>query len=357
VSSAALEVQTAIFAILDADATLSALVTGVFDDVPESYTDFPYVTLGEDVLTEFDTDGLLGFRVSVTIHCWSQYKGQRETKLIQDAIYRALHHIDVTVSGYNMVLSRQVDQTSERDPDGMTRHGVQTFEILIREGGPLPASSILSPLNVDLLAMYTMDDISGATLADESLVGRDGTITGATAVAGHLNNALSFNGSSDSVDLGAGALIPTTGDFSVTLWLKPSDLTGTHTLFSQWQDSQTTTRFRIATNGLALDIRYGSGITTTGEVLTNSVYQMVTVQVESGFVEMFVNAASVLAPAAVSGTLTSAGALLGANSTSGSVYNANVGTFFAGDMDQVRIFNRALTQSEIDELYNSGVGA
>jgi hypothetical protein len=220
----------------------------------------------------------------------------------------------------------------------------------------LSTPSITDPNHPDLLAFYTMDNISGSTLVDESPNNNDSTIVGATAVSGHLDNALNFT-TNDYVDNGSGALIPTTGDFSVVLWFKPTNLTGTHTLLSQWQDSVTSTRFRIATSTLRLSIRHGSGTITTGEVLTLSTYQMITVQKTGSNIETFVNSISIDGPTAVSGTLTSAGSLFGANSTSGSVYNANVGTFLEGEMDQVRIFDRALTQPEIDTIYNSGVGA
>lgn len=130
--SAAFELQKAIFVALDADAPLAALVSDeIYDDVPDDHETFPYVTIGEDVLTQWDTDGTTGFEASVTIHTWSRYRGAKEVKEIQQAIYDVLHNSGLTITGYDTILIQQRSQEAMRDPDGKTRHGVQTFEVLL----------------------------------------------------------------------------------------------------------------------------------------------------------------------------------------------------------------------------------
>lgn len=131
--SAGLEAQKAIFDILSASVPISAAVSGVFDDVAVNYDLFPYITIGEDVLTEWDLDAEGGFSASVTIHTWSRVKGQVETKTIQGLIYTALHRVALTLTTYDCILCRQTEQISSKDPDGLTRHGVQTFALLLRE--------------------------------------------------------------------------------------------------------------------------------------------------------------------------------------------------------------------------------
>jgi hypothetical protein len=356
-SSAALEVQTAIFAILDADATLSALVTGVFDDVPESYTDFPYVTLGEDVLTEYDTDALFGFRVSVTIHCWSQYKGQRETKLVQDAIYLALHHASLTVSGYNVILSRQVDQTSERDPDGMTRHGVQTFELLVR------GFSIFSPTHSDLLAFYTMDNISGSTLVDENSGTRNATIVGTTTTTGLLGDAMQM-GSPNFIDVsdqhGDAKLITATQDFEIVMWTFGNTSTGT--VFAQYSAAAVNgTRFQCLVNGATLTIQAGaSGGVSSLSAFLGTGWNMVTF-FKTGGDTFGVSVNNVVDNTGPGGPILEWGALIGARTTSQatdpSTYNTLLENHFPGKIDQFRVFGRALTVAERTDLYNSGAGA
>ena len=131
-------IQSAIFGALDADVTLSGLVTGVYDDVPQpsdagSSSAFPYVTIGEAVHTEWDTDTTLGDDCTITVHAWSRYEGRKEIKDIQGAIYYVLHRSNLSVSGYTTVGVDWQQSESFVDSDGETRHGVQTFRVILDE--------------------------------------------------------------------------------------------------------------------------------------------------------------------------------------------------------------------------------
>jgi hypothetical protein len=346
-SSAALEVQTAIFAILDADVTLSALVTGVFDDVPESYTDFPYVTLGEDVLTEFDTDGVLGFRVSVTIHCWSQYKGQRETKLVQDAIYQALHHAALSLPSWSNVLTRQVDQTSERDPDGMTRHGVQTLELLVRD---IPA--LLKASNPDLLAFWDYEGITTATLIDRSGNGNDGTITGAVAVPSVIGDGLSFNGNPPISGVATRFVVfdpvVMAADFTVSIWVDDTNETfeDNHTVFADVVNDDSLRLSYRQTDGnvlVGLDVAVAfvapASAPARGE-------QHIVLSRAGTVVSVYLNNVLIGTPSFVgvgAVQFTRMGAVTGSNSQN------SQSTF-----DQTRIFGRASTVDEVSTLFREG---
>ena len=123
-------IQTVIYQTLTAYAPLMAMVEGVFDDVGESQT-FPYVTIGESTHAENDTVAVFGDDSTITIHVWSRYEGRSETKRIQGAIYDALHRAKPTYTGYNIMGIDWVNSQSFIDTDGETRHGVQTFRILI----------------------------------------------------------------------------------------------------------------------------------------------------------------------------------------------------------------------------------
>lgn len=80
--------QSAIYSALNGDVVLSGLVVGVYDDVPQpadagESSQFPYVSIGEAVHTEWDTDTSLGDDITITIHTWSRYAGRKEVKEIQ----------------------------------------------------------------------------------------------------------------------------------------------------------------------------------------------------------------------------------------------------------------------------------
>ena len=131
-SSAAKELQRAIYLKLNGDATLSALITGVFDHVPQNQA-FPYVVLGEDTLKDWSTFGTLGQEPTVTLHVWSRSRGKREAQDILSRIDTLLHRASLTVTGQNVTgIEREFEQTL-RDGDGVTYHGVQRYRVLLHE--------------------------------------------------------------------------------------------------------------------------------------------------------------------------------------------------------------------------------
>lgn len=124
--------QEALYARLTGFAPLTALVQGVHDHVPQGAA-FPYVQVGEIDSAEWDTDTSLGSDDTVTIHVWSRYRGRLQTHQIQDAIYSALHRHALTVDGAQVVTVEFEFADSLLDPDGLTRHGVQRFRILLNQ--------------------------------------------------------------------------------------------------------------------------------------------------------------------------------------------------------------------------------
>lgn len=128
--SFSIAVQTAIYQKLNTDLTVP-----VYDDVPELASNWKtaYVTIGEDVFTYADTDTENMQRCSITIHVWSRYSGRKECKDIQGEIYNSLHRANLSHPGYKFITITEDSATSVLDPDGLTRHGVQTFNLLIEE--------------------------------------------------------------------------------------------------------------------------------------------------------------------------------------------------------------------------------
>lgn len=128
--------QTVIFNILSGDAGVSSLVTGVYDSVPETQK-FPYIVVGEDDVNEWDTSSTFGADIVCTISIWSRDRGKKETKEIQGKIYEALHtqQDSAIFSGYDVVSIVWQNSTSFLESDGLTRHGISTFRLLIDKEG------------------------------------------------------------------------------------------------------------------------------------------------------------------------------------------------------------------------------
>lgn len=124
--------QTALYGKLHGDATLLALVTGVYDDVPED-TNYPYVVIGEFTEEPLNAMGKHGKEVTATLHVWSQYKGFAEAYDIANRIQVLLDEVALTVTGYTHVSTQYEFGESIREPDGVTRHIPLRYRIWLEE--------------------------------------------------------------------------------------------------------------------------------------------------------------------------------------------------------------------------------
>jgi hypothetical protein len=129
----ALELQRAVYTRLTGFSALTALIVGIYDDVPPDLDNgaFPFVTIGDDTDIPFNTHSSVGGEHTITIHVWSRYRGKSEVKNIQSQIYNALNRYALTVSGAVTVNCEQEFATSFLDADGITRHGAQRMRVLL----------------------------------------------------------------------------------------------------------------------------------------------------------------------------------------------------------------------------------
>lgn len=122
-------IQARIFAILTSDATLMALITGVFDGMPENQ-EYPYVNIGEYFLGDFGSHTTSGVDGTITLHAWSQTVGNKSVQMILNRMYSLLHAIDLAITGFPTITFRcSLNQVLD-DPDGRTKHGVQKYRLI-----------------------------------------------------------------------------------------------------------------------------------------------------------------------------------------------------------------------------------
>ena len=125
--------QQTIFATLNGNVSAN-----VYDDVPYlpegmPRENFPYIVIGDDSLTAWDTDETLGTQIEVELHVWSRSAGFKEAKTIMGEIYTLLHMETLTATGYKIVDSLCTFSDAMRDPDGETRHGVMRFLLTVQK--------------------------------------------------------------------------------------------------------------------------------------------------------------------------------------------------------------------------------
>jgi hypothetical protein len=113
--------QTAVYAALTASPDLMALVSGVFDEVPEP-APYPYVSFGSVTETPDDAHDAQGLNTLVTIHVWTKAPGFAEAYDIFAALDAALDRVPLTVPGFRDVSIRQDQHQALKDPDPYVRH-------------------------------------------------------------------------------------------------------------------------------------------------------------------------------------------------------------------------------------------
>ena len=126
------KVSEPIYTILNADGTLGALVTGIYDKPPDN-TAHPYITIGEAFETRDDTFGKRGKDVLTSLHIWSRYNGFREALLIAERLILLLDEVALSVSGYDTVYVLHESTETIREQDKETRHVVVEFRIRVQQ--------------------------------------------------------------------------------------------------------------------------------------------------------------------------------------------------------------------------------
>ena len=264
-----------------------------------------------------------------------------------------------------------LEYDSRRIPEGEIRVGLMTYVYLndYIDGIWRVGSKTLdrhaqweASLETDLVSWYKLDETSGDTAVD-SVNNYNGTTTtdinNLSTEDSVIGRAFDFREKDEWIDLGNGLNeLITTGDFTVNLWINPRALPNSDgDVFYMGTQSGYTDLFRI--NPRADKVRYqfvkgNSVITVTSDSnIPIDNWTMVTV-VRSGTTGiMYFNGEH---------EINATDSRIDTNVNSGTTYSAigkipqNSQHAFDGIVDEVGIWERALTTSEIEALYNNGSG-
>jgi len=205
-----------------------------------------------------------------------------------------------------------------------------------------------------LVGHWTMsqDSLKSPTIiADKTPYGNDGTIYGATFVAdrkGKANKAMSFDGSDDYIDCGNDESLDLTGDFSIELWIKSSS-TIAGTLFNKnyISDGYFLTYLNFPDTG-KVAFYAGSGDVELDSVesnLNNNTWRHLVFQVDGTTQKIYIDGTLDNSREKVSGEAEDTNFFIGSR--------GGTWRFFNGLIDDVHIYNRALSVEEIKLLYES----
>jgi hypothetical protein len=197
-----------------------------------------------------------------------------------------------------------------------------------------------------LVGYWKFDETSGTTASDSSGRGHAGTVSGATWIAGKINNGLNFNGSNNYVSVpdSSDFKYASTNSFSLVAWVYVPSLPGA------WKGIVTKSRDLSPWNGIWIDNTnkwvFGGPTNVIGGSVTTGWHHLACVQNGPGNQRILY----------LDGTQNATGTSQMANGT-GQLWigGANsMSEYFNGKIDEVRIYNYALSSTEVQNLYNGG---
>lgn len=121
-----LPLQQAVYSRLSADATLMALVTGVYDFVPASAV-HPYVTLGEMDGRDLSNAATPGMEFRFPVRVYMREAGRKQSATVMERIHALLHNAALTVTGQTLVGLRCESSDIMLLGDGATYRGTLRF--------------------------------------------------------------------------------------------------------------------------------------------------------------------------------------------------------------------------------------
>jgi PGF-CTERM protein/uncharacterized repeat protein (TIGR01451 family) len=215
------------------------------------------------------------------------------------------------------------------------------------------ASPAIAQASTDAVLIQHFDEGSGTIAKDESGHGNDGTIYGATWTTGISGKALEFDGVDDYVDFGNLGLTNSKG--TIEVWVYPKRIaTGYYGQIFSVRDN-------TLKNNIQFYVKEGSGtkmvsfymaidgtpvIDISGQITQNEWYHVVITQ-DGTTSKMYID--GVLQPKTGSGEWFDD--LTGINEYAVGRLRHMSNYYFNGAIDEIRIYNLALTADEIKEHY------
>jgi hypothetical protein len=212
----------------------------------------------------------------------------------------------------------------------------------------------IGTLNADLVAYYPLDEGSGSIATDASGNGHDGTLKGDPAwIPGKFGQALEFPGTTGScVDLGTWNPSEGTEQLTIALWVKWNGLSG------EWQgliskrnswdpapigEMMWFLEANQTTGALWFGRRDGGGVGSSGQTLPEGEWQHLAVACDGTTAIMYRDGEQLNSGDFTLGSMTDAALQIGSGYING-------GGPFNGAVDDVRIYNHALTVEEIQDI-------
>jgi len=211
---------------------------------------------------------------------------------------------------------------------------------------PPPPADIASGLGL----YYMFDEGAGSLASDSSGNGNAGSLLGGTAwAAGKLGQALSFDGVSGNVTAATTTGLNLSPTLTLAAWINPSDVSAPyHTIVAKGAFWQRGYGMNLI-NGKLNFVKVGVTDVTSAITPTPGAWQHVAItwNAATSEVKFYLNGAlaqTVINASVVNAPLDSDNLLVG--------FWLGGGSYFAGAMDELRVYNRVLSETGILALYS-----
>jgi hypothetical protein len=212
---------------------------------------------------------------------------------------------------------------------------------------PTPTATATPTPTPGLVAAYAFNEGSGTVVHDVSGNGNNGSISGATwTTSGKYGDALSFNGTNARVNINNAASLQLTSGMTLEAWVYPT------TVSSAWRDVIYKGNDNYYLEGTsnnsgrpAMGGTFGGNLYGTSPLTANT-WAHLAATYDGATMRLYVNGVQVASRAHTGAIATSTNPLqIGGDS----IY----GQYFAGRIDEVRIYSRTLNGAQIQSDMNT----
>lgn len=233
-----------------------------------------------------------------------------------------------------------------------------------------------------LVGHWKLDELSGTNAVDSSGNSNTGTLTNYSSPepwssSGQVNSSLNFDGSSNYVQIADSTSLDVTSNLTVAAWVKPDTCTpdpgggaNMRSIMGKWQKAGNNRAYILGmSRGTNCNLLFNisddggwAGEAANGVVTTD----ILTVDTWAHVVATY-DGSTNLASIYINGTLSASSTATDAASVN--IYNSSaplrIGAtqdwgdspkYFSGHIDDVRVYNRVLSTTEIDALHKMGIG-
>ena len=193
-----------------------------------------------------------------------------------------------------------------------------------------------------------LNENSGTTVVDASGQNNTGTGLNTTWTAGRYGRGLAFNGSNSWVTVNSSASLNLVNALTLEAWVSPAVSNGWRTIIFKELDA-IYELYASSSSGPGAGVNIGGYQEVfSGTRLPTNTWSHVATTWDGTTLRLYVNGVQV-ASRAVAGTLSATSNPLRIGG------NANWGEYFAGTIDEVRVYNRALSAAEIQADMNAPI--